>query len=61
MQQILQTLKKEIDVNQLSKEAAQILEILDQIEIRTIEIRKKLMAELRPGEGSAVHIKLDSV
>ncbi len=61
MQQVIQALQKEIDVNQLSKEAAQILEILDQVEERTNKIRKEIMSELRSGEGSAVHIKLDSV
>lgn len=61
MQQAIQALKKEIDINQLSKEATQILEILDQIEERTNEIRKKIMSELRSGEAPAVHIKLDNV
>jgi hypothetical protein len=61
MQQVIQALKKEIDVNQLSQEAAQILEILDQVEARTAEIRKKIMSELRSGEAPAVHIKLDSI
>lgn len=53
-------LKEQIDINQLSKEAIQILEILDQIENHTAELRKKLMAELRTN-NNAVRVKLDNV
>lgn len=53
-------LKAEIDFNHLSKEATEILKILDEIENRTAELRRKLMTELKSNK-SAVHIKLDNV
>ncbi len=53
-------LKEQIDLNHLSQEALQILELLDQIENYTSELRQKLMAELKKGNAS-VHLKLDNV
>ena len=48
------------NVNELSQEALQILDILDQIENHTAALRKKLIAELKP-KTEAVHLKLDNV
>ena len=48
------------NLNSLSQEALQILDILDQIENHTAALRKKLMSELRP-KNEAVHLKLDNV
>lgn len=55
-----QNFKQEVDLNQLSQEAVEILKILDEIETRTNDIRKKLMSELKSNEAS-VHIKLNDV
>lgn len=52
--------EQNIDVNELSKEARQILEILDQIENHTAELRKKLMEELKK-DGTATRLKLDNL
>ena len=53
-------LQEQIDLNQLSQEALQILEILDQIENHTAELRKKLMSELKK-TNTAINLKLDNV
>ncbi len=50
-----------IELHQLSAEALQILNILDQIEDHTAELRKKLMAELKQTNTGMVHLKLDNV
>lgn len=47
-------------VNELSHEAMQILEILDQIENHTAALRKKLVSELS-AKTEVVHLKLDNV
>ncbi len=39
--------KEQIALNELSQEAMQILEILEQIEIHTASLRAKLMTELK--------------
>ncbi len=39
--------KEQIALNELSQEAMQILEILEQIEIHTASLRTKLMTELK--------------
>ncbi len=39
--------EKHVDLNELSQEALQILEILDQIENHTAVLRKKLVSELK--------------
>ncbi len=44
--------KESVEVNELSQEVLQILEILDQIENHTAELRKKLMAELKKNNQS---------
>lgn len=50
--------KPQANINQFSQEAAEILELLDEIETRTIELRKKLVSELNSYKGLN-HIKLD--
>jgi hypothetical protein len=52
--------KEQQNLNQLSKEAQQILDLLDKIENHTADLRKKLMAELRP-KNKAVHLNLKNV
>lgn len=53
-------IKEQVDLNKLPDEAVQALKILDELENFTAELRKKLMAELRPG-GNVVHLKLDDM
>lgn len=53
-------IKEQFNFNELSKEAMQVIEILEQIENHTADLRKKLMAEIRPA-SNAIHIKLDNV
>ncbi len=53
-------LQEQIDLHQLSNEATQILEILDQIENHTSELRKKLLTELKK-TNSTIKLKLDEV
>lgn len=50
----------EESIKELSNEALKILEILDQIETHTADLRKRLVSELKP-RSEAVHIKLDQV
>ncbi len=52
--------KQEETLSQLSQEAMQILEILDQIENHTASLRKKLISELAT-KNETVHLKLDNV
>lgn len=52
--------KEQADLKQLSKEALQIIELLDQIENHTAELRKKLMSELKQN-NTQVRLKLDNV
>ncbi|MES2961103.1 MAG: hypothetical protein V4694_01835 [Pseudomonadota bacterium] len=52
--------KEQQSINELSQEAVQILDILDQIENHTAALRKKLIAELKP-KTETVHLKLDNV
>jgi len=52
--------KEQEIINELSHEAMQILEILDQIENHTAALRKKLVSELAT-KSEAVHLKLDNV
>jgi len=52
--------KEQQSINELSQEALQILDILDQIENHTAVLRKKLIAELKP-KTEAVRLKLDNV
>lgn len=47
-------------IKELSQEAKKMLEILDQIESHTAELRKKLVNELKPKDNS-IHLDLDSV
>ncbi|MDX2082540.1 MAG: hypothetical protein SFV53_00935 [Rickettsiales bacterium] len=51
---------QEQEENQLSKEAVQVLKILDELENFTAELRKKVMAELK-NKSNSVHLKLDEV
>jgi hypothetical protein len=52
--------KEQSELEQLSKEALEILDILDQIENHTAALRKKLMPELK-SKDSSVKLKLDEV
>jgi hypothetical protein len=52
--------KEQQSINELSQEALQILDILDQIENHTAVLRKKLIAELKP-KTETVHLKLDNI
>jgi len=52
--------KEQQSINELSQEALQILDILDQIENHTAALRKKLIAELKP-KTETVHLKLDNI
>lgn len=54
-------LKEHDEMQQLSQEAVQILEILDQIENHTAELRKKLMEEIKKINANKVNLKLDNV
>ena len=47
--------------NDIPSEAAHLLEILDQIENHTAELRKKLMEELKKSNAAKVSLKLDNV
>lgn len=53
-------IKEQLDPSKLPQEALQALKILDELEGFTAELRKKLMAEIRPG-GNVVRIQLDEV
>lgn len=46
--------------NNLSKEATQVLKILDELENFTAELRKKVMAELKTN-NNLVRLKLDDM
>ena len=52
--------QQSIDTSDLPAEAVQALKILDELENFTAELRKKLMAELKPG-GNVIRLKLDNV
>ena len=56
----LAAVKTESALSELSHEAMQILEILDQIENHTAALRKKLVSELT-SKTEVVHLKLDNV
>jgi len=53
---------REERLDDLSQEAVQIIEILDQIEIHTANLRKKLMEELKlKSESNSLNLKLDKI
>ncbi|MBL6664600.1 MAG: hypothetical protein ISQ34_02015 [Rickettsiales bacterium] len=57
--------KKQLKINpevleELSHEARKMLDILDQIETHTADLRKKLVAELKP-KDSSIKLKLDEI
>lgn len=56
----LQLRKEQIDYNELSQEALEILEILDQIENHTAILRKKLVSELK-SKNEVVHLKAEKI
>lgn len=56
----LAAIKEQESFKDLSQEALQILEILDQIENHTAALRKKLVSELTT-KSESVHLKLDNV
>lgn len=47
-------------LDELSQEAVKMLEILDQIESHTADLRKKLVEELKPKDNS-IKLKLDEI
>lgn len=47
-------------LDELSQEAVKMLEILDQIESHTADLRKKLVDELKPKDNS-IKLKLDEI
>lgn len=47
-------------LDELSQEAVRMLEILDQIELHTAELRKKLVDELKPKDNS-IKLNLDKI
>lgn len=51
---------KQETLDELSNEAKHILEILDQIEVHTADLRKKLVNELKPKDNS-IHLDLDAI
>jgi hypothetical protein len=53
-------IKEQVDLNKLPEDAVHALKILDELENFTAELRKKLMAELRPG-GNVVRLKLEDI
>ena len=53
-------IKEQVNTNKLPEDAVASLKILDELENFTAELRKKLMAEIRPG-GNVVHLKLDDM
>ncbi len=52
--------KEEVELNDLPREAVLVLQMLDQIENHTAELRKKLMLELKPN-GNTIKLNLDKV
>jgi len=46
--------------NQIPKEAAQVLKVLEELENFTAELRKKVMAELKTN-NNLVHLKLNDM
>ena len=55
-------LKKEHEeLSSIPAEAAHLLELLDQIETHTAELRKKLMEEIKKANAIKVRLKLDEV
>jgi hypothetical protein len=55
-----QVRKEELHIEELSQEAQHILELLDNIENHTAELRKKLMAELKQ-KNKPVHLNLKNI
>ncbi len=53
-------IKEQNTLNDLSQEAIQILEILDQIESHTTNLRTKLLTELK-SKSESINIKLEKV
>jgi hypothetical protein len=57
----ISTPKEKIEISEeLSIEALQILEILDQIENHTAILRKKLVSEFKP-KSEPIRLKLDNI
>ena len=52
--------QQNIELNRLPRDAAQIIEILAELDNFTSELRKKLMSELKPS-GNIIHLKLDNI
>jgi hypothetical protein len=57
---ILKTEEQNKEYN-IPQEAMHLLEILDQIENHTAELRKKLMEELKKSNAARVSLTLDSI
>jgi hypothetical protein len=56
-----QVQKEKSEVIDIPQEAAHLLEILDQIENHTADLRKKLMEEIKKSNALKVSLKLDEV
>ncbi len=56
-----QVQKEKSEVIDIHQEAAHLLEILDQIENHTADLRKKLMEEIKKSNALKVSLKLDEV
>ena len=56
-----QVQKETSEVIDIPQEAAHLLEILDQIENHTADLRKKLMEEIKKSNALKVSLKLDEV
>jgi hypothetical protein len=55
-------LPKEKEIyKEIPEEAAHLIEILDQIETHTADLRKKLMEELKRTNAAKVNLKLEEV
>jgi len=53
--------KEHNELNEIPKEAMHLIELLDQIEVHTAELRKKLMEEIKKANALKVSLKLDEV
>ncbi len=58
---IKSVVKEQEEVSQIPQEATHLLEILDQIETHTAELRKKLMEEIKKANSAKVNLKLDNI
>ena len=55
-----QALQEQATISDISKEAMEIIDILDRIDSLTANLRKKLISELK-SQNKAIHLDLDNV